>query len=81
MLTKIDKIRWKSELDNWLSCAEGWSTDERGFIHLKRRTKKQLARKMLVSDVTVHRWFKTGTISNQFRRELLRLKIVRKDYV
>ena len=81
MLTKIERLKWKSELDYWLSCTDGWTTDERGFIYPKKRTKKQLARKMLVPDMTVYRWFKTGTISNQFRRELLRKKIVRKEEI
>ena len=80
-LTKIERVKWVSELKHWLEGCQGFCRDDRGYVIPIPCTKKLLADKMKVYPMVVYRWFKTGKISPHFRRELIRLKIVRKEYV
>jgi len=75
------KIRWKTELKNWLACWDGFRIDNRGFVRHRSRTITGLANKLNTSTMTVHRWLNTGNISRVYKEKLLRMKIVRKDYV
>jgi len=81
MNKRIESIRWKAELNNYLARWEGYKIDERGFIRPIRRTIKGLADKLHTSPMTISRWRNTGNISPIWKEKLLQKKIIRKAYL